>query len=342
MAQRPVGIILTAGFGTRLKELSLLRPKPIMEIAGRPIIYFLLRMLEKAGINDIFLNLHYYPQQIRQVIDDNKFKARIHYAYEKAILGTAGGLRNIVQHFALKNRQVVVLHGDIICDFDLKPLITTNEFCTLVCAKNHVVPGYVGSVGVNQHDDVVQLGRFFRSESEPFERGFFTGIHVLSRSAVQKVLASSESSLVADIYPRWLKSGQVIKGLVEHLDYDDLGTPERLFQANMAILRGHRFRHVDVFDGFTSVSDRPGIICCPSATVANTAEIVPPVMINAHAEIGDYAQIGPHAIIGENVRVLAGARVTNSIVLSKTTIEKDEIVNCMIALRSARVVVKEK
>ena len=51
---------------------------------------------------------------------------------------------------------------------------------------------------------------------------------MLSSDAVQSFLHTNERSLVADVYPRWLGSGQVITGKVEQIDYDDLGTPERI------------------------------------------------------------------------------------------------------------------
>ena len=99
-----------------------------MEIGGQPIVFYLIKMLEKAGVEDVYLNCHHLADQIKHYFHNTKFGARIHLVFEPEILDTAGGVRNIVQTFSLAHRSLVVVHGDIICDFDLSRTIAANGF----------------------------------------------------------------------------------------------------------------------------------------------------------------------------------------------------------------------
>lgn len=338
MTHNAVGMILAAGFGTRLWPLTSLRPKPIMEVAGFPIIHGLIRMLESAGVKDIVLNLHHQAEHIRRFVEQKTFHARLHLIHEKEILGTAGGIANAIRHFGLHRRQMVIMHGDIVCDVDVRTLIEAREFCSLLCAKDHQVLGYVGSVGVDRQHNVVELGRFFHSHQEINERGFFTGIQVLSPEAVQLLSQTPENSLVADVYPQWLKQNRPIKGHVLDLYYDDLGTPERIFQANMDVLNGLRSPAGLFHNGAHARS--PQILVADSAIVSPSAKLIEPIMIMPHAVVDADALVGPQVVIGTHAHVGARARIKRSVILARTSIEKDEVLNCMIGLRSVRVKVK--
>ncbi|HXW53234.1 MAG TPA: sugar phosphate nucleotidyltransferase, partial [Myxococcota bacterium] len=196
MAHPPVGMILAAGFGQRLQPLSLLRPKPIMEIAAKPIVYFLLRILEKAGIKDVVLNLHHHSQQIRTALTRYQFNCRIHLVYEKDILDTAGGVANAIRKLGINNRKMVIIHGDIIGDIDLRPLVERDNFISLVCAEDRYIEGYRGNVAVDSRGHIVELGRFFVSQRSVRKRGFFTGLQILSEQAVSLIKDCSKESLV--------------------------------------------------------------------------------------------------------------------------------------------------
>lgn len=334
-----VGMILSAGFGTRLLPLTEFRPKPLMELGGRPIIYFLIRMLEQAGIRDIIINLHYQPEFIRQFIEKTDFKARIHLIYEKEILGTAGGLRNAIEQFAIQHKAMVVMHGDILCDVDFVPLLDSTHFCTLLGEENRTINGYVGGLGVDNAGFVTQLGKFYQGKNPSVASGFFTGIHLLSLQAVGMIKESTESNLVAEIYPRWLHEGYDIRGILLPMYYEDLGTRERIFNANMAIVKNPScFKHIDFLEGFHEI--KPDVFMHHDAYVDPQAIIKGPVMIARGARIDAGAHVGPNVVIGAQSWVYEGAFVANSVVMSDTTIEKNEQLDCVIALSGARVLVR--
>ena len=70
-------IILSAGFGKRLNPLTLLKPKPLLEIKGKSLLENTIDILEKYGIKDIWINSHYLFDQIKNFLDKKKFNCSI-------------------------------------------------------------------------------------------------------------------------------------------------------------------------------------------------------------------------------------------------------------------------
>ncbi len=334
MAHAPIGMILSAGFGTRLAPLTHLRPKPALELFGQPILFWLIKMLEKAGINDIFINLHYQPEQVVKALARCDIKARIHYSYEKEILGTAGALNKVLNEYGIADRKMLLLHGDIVCDVDLGQLLKTDDFCNLLCAKDREISGYQGSVASNKAGQIIELGRFYKNEQQPQSRGFFTGIHCLSGEALALIKNDSRNDLVGQIYPAWLKENKNIKAIMKDIQYDDLGSVKRLFMANMAI------NSSSFYKSFLTEFGSESLFIHSEAKVDKSAKFFGNVLIQSGSEIGANVQLGPNAIIGKNCLVKEGALIKNSVVISDTVVEKDERIDCMIGLSSARVKVK--
>ena len=93
-------IILSAGFGKRLNPLTLLKPKPLLEIKGKSLLENTIDILEKYGINDVWINSHYLSDQIKNFLDKKKFNCSINLIEEKKnILNTGGGIYNISNNF---------------------------------------------------------------------------------------------------------------------------------------------------------------------------------------------------------------------------------------------------
>ena len=89
-------IILSAGFGKRLNPLTLIKPKPLLEIKGKSLLENTIDILEKYGINDVRINSHYLSDQIKNFLDKKKFNCSINLIEEKKnILNTGGGIYNI-------------------------------------------------------------------------------------------------------------------------------------------------------------------------------------------------------------------------------------------------------
>ncbi len=340
MTNSAVGMILAAGFGTRLKELTTWRPKPLMELGSRPIIFHQIGMLERAGIRDIYINVHHQAEQIINEIKKWSLKAKIHISPESEILGTAGGIRQVINNFELHHREMMILHGDMMCDVDLATVMQPDSFLSLVIAKNRQLAGYQGSVSVNEQGHITELGAFYSSTDSKAASGFFTGIHFLSKQAVDLLKTTKDSCLVSEVYPEWLKTGKIINGDMRQMLYNDLGTPERLLSTNLSLCESPQtYTHVPFFDHFET---RQNIFVGAHVKIDPKASLRGPLILGDHTFIGPDSIVGPKVVVGANCHVSAGAELTNSLLMSGTRIEKDERLDCVIALSKARVLVKDQ
>jgi NDP-sugar pyrophosphorylase family protein len=112
-----IGIILAAGEGSRLRPLTLTRPKPMLPIAGRPMLQHIVDWLRHYGVTRIAINLHHCPDAIPAYFGDgSKFGVSLAYSREESILGTAGGVRKLADFLA---ETFVLVYGDVLTDMDL-------------------------------------------------------------------------------------------------------------------------------------------------------------------------------------------------------------------------------
>jgi N-acetyl-alpha-D-muramate 1-phosphate uridylyltransferase len=103
--------ILAAGFGTRLRPYTDHCPKPMVQVAGRSLIYRTLDKLAEAGVQDVMVNLHYMADVLRAHLEaypQNKMK--IHTSFEPEILNTGGGITNVLPFFG--DEPFYVIAGD--------------------------------------------------------------------------------------------------------------------------------------------------------------------------------------------------------------------------------------
>ncbi len=132
--------ILAGGYGKRLRPLTSDRPKPLVEVAGKPIIVWQIEWLKKHGITEIIVLAGYlYARLIEYLGNGSRFGVRIAYVIEEEPLGTAGALKN-AEHL-LRNEDVfLVLNGDIITNLDPHRLVKTLQGRSEIIAVIAAVP----------------------------------------------------------------------------------------------------------------------------------------------------------------------------------------------------------
>ncbi len=110
-------MILAAGRGERMRPLTDTTPKPLLRVAGKPLIVWHIERLVAAGINDIIINHAWLGEQIEKTLGDgSQFGARLIYSAETIALETAGGIVKALPFF--QGQPFLVVNGDIWCDWD--------------------------------------------------------------------------------------------------------------------------------------------------------------------------------------------------------------------------------
>lgn len=115
-------LILAGGFGKRLQPLTLDRPKPLIEVGGKPILQWQIEWLSRQDVRDIVLAVGYLRTKVFEVMGDgSRFGVRLFYSVEEEPLGTGGAIKNAMKF--LEDEVFIVLNGDIITNLSIKPLI---------------------------------------------------------------------------------------------------------------------------------------------------------------------------------------------------------------------------
>jgi|DewCreStandDraft_2_1066082.scaffolds.fasta_scaffold00290_4 NDP-sugar pyrophosphorylase family protein len=232
-------LILSAGEGTRLRPLTLSRPKPMLPLAGRPLLEHLVAYLRYHGIRDIAINLHYLPQVITAHFGDGeRFGVRITYSYEERLLGSAGAAKRLEPYF--EGRPFVVLYGDVLTDTPLDPLLAQHTTCraALTMALYRVPdPARAGIVELDG------TGRVVRFVEKPAPDQIFSdlanaGIYVVSPEVLRLVPPEEPYDFGHDLIPRLLATGMPVYGWEATGYVLDIGDPQRYAQAEQDLCSG--------------------------------------------------------------------------------------------------------
>lgn len=124
------GLIFAAGLGTRLKPLTDTMPKALVPLAGKPLLQWQVEKLRDAGITDIIVNVHHFPDMIIDTIHENQgWNCNIAVSDEREmLLDTGGGLKKVKgERLKVKGEPILACNVDILSNIDLRALISAYE-----------------------------------------------------------------------------------------------------------------------------------------------------------------------------------------------------------------------
>lgn len=225
-------MILAAGLGTRLRPLTNTVPKPLLPVAGTPLIVWNLLLLKRYGFRDVIVNLHHLGPMIEQVLGNGSaFGLRIIYSKEPVILGTGGGIKQAEPHFS--GEPVLVMNGDTLVELDLEALcsfhLSRQAAATLVLRDDPHAEQW-GVVEVGSEGRIVRITGRGRAETSPTTPRMFAGIHVLTPRLLRAAPKSTAFSII-DTYVSAIERGEQVLGYDLCGYWSDIGTPERYTQA---------------------------------------------------------------------------------------------------------------
>jgi NDP-sugar pyrophosphorylase family protein len=302
---------LAAGFGTRLKPLTLGLPKPMFPLLNRPLLEHTLNFLSSQGIQDIIVNVHHLPEMIIEYFGDGTgFGVRLQFSREEEILGTAGGLKK-AQSF-LEKETFMVMNSDVLADINLDSVLKFHKqkksCLTLVVRQDDETEKYRP---IHLADDG-RITRFvdasIKHSSTTAQRVMFTGIQIMEPEIFYRIPANKFCGTTEDIFPTMIEEELPVYGYLHKKYWIDMGTRETYIQAQTDALEG-----------------RLALKNSPSKNPAGPL-VVPPVHIGKGCEISNDAQVGPHAVLGDGCRLRSGAVVGNSILWQGATIGSDATV----------------
>ena len=210
-------MILAAGRGERLRPLTDRMPKPMVAVAGRPLLAHQLQWLAAAGLREVVINVHHLGEQIIDAFGDGgDYGLRIAYSPETQLLETGGGIVNALP--LLGNEPFVILNGDIFTDFPLSSL----PLRLADAAQGHLV--------VTPRPAFRDRGDFDVTDGRISARGdgyVYCGIAVLDPAALagRRVEPFSLREVFFELLTRRALTAQIWRGY-----WSDVGSPAQLDQ----------------------------------------------------------------------------------------------------------------
>ena len=221
-------LILAAGFGTRLRPLTLERPKPVVPVGDRPLLAHIAAACRAAGIGALVANAHHEHTKLSSIIEE--LSLNIHVVVEEKIRGTAGGVAGEREHF--EPGAVLVWNGDILTEApvaEVLALATQHDAQVLVVSPRAAGQG---TVGMDDGGHVVRLrGRVFGRETQG---GDYVGVMGLGPGVVAGL--PEQGCLMADVALPALAAGREVRTIPSPAPWSDLGDLRQYVAANFAWL----------------------------------------------------------------------------------------------------------
>lgn len=339
-------VILVGGKGTRLRPLTVSRPKPMLPTAGLPFLTHLLSRIAAAGIEHVVLGTSFQAEVFEQEFGDGeRLGLQIDYVFEPEPLGTGGGIANVVPK--LRHETVAVFNGDVLSGVDEVELLRFHDEKDADVTLHLVRVADPRAFGSVPTDADGRVTAFLEKTQDPPTDQINAGCYVFKREIVEAIPRGRELSVEREVFPRLLGDGVRMFGYVDASYWRDMGTPEDFVRGSADLVRGiapspalggHRGESL-VHDG---ASVAPGALLYGGTVVGRGAEIGPGVRLDGavifdgakvdagsvieRSIIGYGARIGPRALIRDGVigdgadigarcELLRGARVWPGVVL---------------------------
>ncbi len=331
-------VVMAGGEGTRLRPLTLTRPKPLVPVCNKPIMEHIINLLHKQNFREIYVTLHYLADEIESAFGDGgALGVKIKYSVEDIPLGTAGSVGQLREHL---KETFLIISGDALCDFDLTKAVKfhkeKNSLATLVLTQVQNPLEF----GVVITEDDGQIVRFLEKPSwgEVFSDTVNTGIYILEPAVFDYIEKDTQVDFSKDVFPRILEDGKPIYGYVAGGYWCDIGNLKQYLQAQFDVLENKvkvelsgKPQKGDVFVGDGSQIDAKAKIL-PPVFIGKNCQIRGKVHLDGFVVIGDNAIVEEgaqisHSVLGSNVYVGEHTEMTGSVVGSSTVIKSKVVVS---------------
>lgn len=233
-------MVLCAGRGTRLGDLTRTTPKPLLPLNGHPLLEYILVQLAAHHVKRIAVNLHFMADKIRELLGDGtRLNVAITYSDETELLGTAGGVKKMEQ-FLRQSDAFVVQYGDVLTDQNLTELLAFHRQRQALATL--LVHQRAGSNSIVSMDADHRIDGFVERPDDERRRAakgtwVNSGLCVCAPEMLDMIPANLPCDLPHDIFPKLVKSGRLfgfpLTGYRCAID-----SPERYDEAQAAISQG--------------------------------------------------------------------------------------------------------
>lgn len=307
-------MILAAGLGTRLRPLTLIRPKVLMPLFGTTILDFWIWQLHKQGLEAVILNAFHLHERLRDYVREGVWPIGVSVEVEDELLGTGGGIRNVLDFFG--DEPFAVINGDIVCKVGLKELyekhFDSGSPATLLL---HDCPPY-NNVAVGENGTILGFGleaSLLKKEDPSVKLLAFTGIHFINPTILRTVPKGIPWDILT-VYRGLIRDGRPPRSIFSpDLYWKDMGSLDGYLGLHREIPLYDRDFLPPLETGFR-------VIIHPQARVSNGARLEGFISVGRGSEVMEGVHL-KDTILWEGVRVKPMSRLNQCVAVDGVTVE---------------------
>ncbi|KAI4482687.1 PREDICTED: mannose-1-phosphate guanyltransferase beta [Polistes canadensis] len=308
-------LILVGGYGTRLRPLTLTRPKPLVEFANKPMLLHQIEALVAMNVTEVILAVSYRAEEMEKDLEEEakKLGVTLIFSHEPEPLGTAGPLALARDILCSGDEPFFVLNSDIICDFPFKQLYEFHKSHgkegTIVVTKVEEPSKY----GVVVFDKTGKIESFIEKPQEFISNKINAGMYIFNPSILKRI-ELKPMSIEKEVFPFMAEDNELYAMELPGF-WMDVGQPKDFLKGMCMYLASLRQKSPE------KLHSGPGI-------VGN-------VLIDPTAKIGKDCRIGPNVTIGPGVSLADGCCIKRSTLLKAAVIKEHAWLDgCIIGWRS--------
>ena len=319
-------VVMAGGEGSRLRPLTIGRPKPMVPLVNKPVLGHILDLLKYHDITEIIITLQYMPSVIQDFYGDgSSLGLDIKYVVEETPLGTAGSVKNAAPHL---DDTFLVISGDALTNFNLQAAIQHHRRSrALATLTLYPVPN-PREYGVIVTDEGGRITHLLEKPDWSAIRSdtVNTGIYVLEPAVLDEIPDGLPYDFSMDLFPELLQRGKPLYGYVAEGYWCDVGTIEEYMRASADLVSGKAWLPQPIGE-----ETRDNLILGADVEIAADAQIYGPVYLGNAVKIKSGVTIHGPSVIRDYTVVDKYSRVERCVVWRNTYIgENCELLGAII------------
>jgi mannose-1-phosphate guanylyltransferase len=214
--------LLAAGIGSRLRPITDTIPKCMLDIDGRPLLDIWLDAFDRAGVDEVLVNLHHLPDVVRRHLAVRTAPPAVRTFLEPELLGSAGTLRANRQ-WVEKEEFFLVCYADNLTDLDLRSLVDTHQEHEAIATMAVFHSDRPSAGGVVELDATGRVTGFVEKPAEPVSDLTNAGMYAFHPGVIDEISGTPPRDIGFDLLPKLVGRARAV--LVEGY-FRDVGTPD--------------------------------------------------------------------------------------------------------------------
>lgn len=315
-------LLIAGGFGTRLRPLTLTRPKHLLPIVNKPHLFHVYDLLQRHGIDELVLLTSYLAETFEGAVQTAKERGmRVEVTHEEVPLGTAGAIKN-AERF-IDGETFFAFNGDILSGMDLTAALQFHRERSAEATIMLTPVEDPSAYGVVPTDGDGRVQGFIEKPppGEAPTNLINAGVYIFEPSVLDRIPSDVEYSAERALFPGLVSEGAALFASRTDEYWMDIGTPAKYLQANLDALAG------------SLDPEQPNRLDANGSLVAATAEMATDASVTGSV-VGDGVRIGNGAEL-ESCVLLPGAVVEGGTRLKRCILGEGAVVTASVGAEDA-------